>query len=124
MEPSARDLEERGNYMKEARESALLDAAFFINYYNEVVLFYRSQSDSLKIAPQEVFPQFDPEAFAMATEKSKNLLGKIAYVGAAFFNYSGEPPYEDALQKMKLENPGFSERCYELAVSRSIVAMR
>ena len=46
-------------------------------------------------------------------------------VAQAFFRYPGvAQTYEEALAKMKQDNPGYGERCYSLAVDAALVAMR
>lgn len=118
-------LEERARYVAEAREAAFLDAVFLINYYNHEMKRWGPGPKPKDITPQEVFGEFDPNEYEHALTRSQELLAGNSLVGMAFFSYQSVTiSYKDAVKKLRGENPGFSEKSYELAVTAGIRDMR
>ncbi|GAK53400.1 putative integron gene cassette protein [Candidatus Moduliflexus flocculans] len=125
MEISKYDIEERAKYVAEARDTAFLDAIFLINYYNRDRKRWGFGPKPEDITPQEVFSEFDENAYEDALRKSQKLLAENGLVGMAFFEYQSVTiSYEDAAKKLRKENPGFSDKSYELAIHAGIRDMR
>ena len=114
-------MEKRSEYLEKARKADFLDAVFYITYYNRYIKPIKKPID---IEPQEIFDDVNEDEYQVAFQRSEKLLDASAYVGMAFHKYSGSEPYEDAFKRMKTENPGFDERCYDIAASQSILSMR
>lgn len=125
MEIPKHRLEVRAEYISEAKNVALLDAAFLINYYNRDVKRWGPGPMPEDIAPQEVFGELDENAYKDALKKSQKLMAESGLVGMAFFKYQAVTiSYEDAVNKLRDENPGFSEKNYGLAIHCGIRDMR
>jgi hypothetical protein len=118
------EIDLREKYIKMAKSAAFQDAVFLISYYNNHVKNIGPKPRLDNIEPKEIFKQFDNTDFNNAMLNAGRLLYQTTYVGTAFFNYPGSQTYESALVRMKNENPGFSENCYDLVVSMNIKAMR
>jgi hypothetical protein len=124
MQPASHAHEERATYIREARETSFLSAVFLMTHYNSTVRLRQPAPAPASIEPRELFESFDPEALAQAAARSTLLLRTTGYVGAAYFSYAGAMAYDEALQKMLHEHPGFTERCYDIAAWQNIQAMR
>ena len=126
MEISERELQKREEYTQKAKEAGdILNAVFFIHYFNWCINLFGPSPKPPNISPQEVFGEYDANEYDICLEKSKKLLSRIAYVGAAFHKYQDSyETYDEALYRMRLENPGFNEECYSKAANRSITTMR
>ena len=125
MEISIYDLEERAKCVSEAKEAEFLDAVFLINYYNRDTKRWGPEPKPKDITPQEVFGEFNEEAYKDALRRSQKLFSENAPVGMAFFKYpSVTISYEAAVKKFCKENPGFNDKCYSLAINAGIRDMR
>ena len=115
---------QRNDFLDKAKSSDFLDAVFLVYYYNKNVNIWCAHPKPPKIDISEVFDEHDPAIIQEAEEKCANLL-RNAYVGAAFFNYSdSHETYEEAVYRMKAQNPCFSHTSYSRAANHSIKAMR
>ncbi|MFC1580281.1 hypothetical protein ACFL4N_05150 [Thermodesulfobacteriota bacterium] len=115
------DREVRSQYLDKAQKAIFLDAVFYITCYNKNRKPLRKP---IEIEPCEVFADYNAGEYQSAVKRSEKLLAEAAHVGMAFHNYSGSGSYEDALIKLKKENPGFGDKCYGLSVNGAILAMR
>lgn len=124
-ELSKYDIEEREKYVSKAKSAnSFLDAVFYIHYYNKDRKRWGPKPKPDDIKPQEVFADYDELEYSKALSACIGLTSKTAYVGAAFFKYENSGTYEDAVQRMKNEYPGFSEDIYGAVCNSSITAMR
>lgn len=126
MDISKYELDQRAQYVAEAKEAAFLDAVFLIHYYNrEIKRWWSHEPKPEDITPQEVFDIFDPDAYEDALKRSQKLLATNTLVGMAFFKYqSVSISYEEAIKKFCSENSGFGDKSYGLAAQAGIKAMR
>jgi hypothetical protein len=116
---------EREQVVEEARRSAFLDAAFLMHHCNVEMRSWWPDPKPPEIAPEEVFDAFDRVAYEEALGKVRKMRERATYVGMAYFNYeSVTHTFTQARRLLREENPGFSERCYELATGSAITAMR
>lgn len=101
----------------------VLDATFYAMYFTdrEFGAYFGCPID-----PRVLSPNASENVIADAIYRSKRLYhGQNAYVGAAFFKYPDEPlTYEEAVQRLKRENPGFCEDVYNVVVNGNIRGMR
>jgi len=116
----------RNIYIEKAKfqfeqKNNFLSAVFFIDTYNQFIHF---QPNAVPISPNEIFLEFEESEYIKALEKSRDLLTKTAYVGAAIWNYNDSMTVEGAKERMRTEYPGFSEECYKAAESHSMQQMR
>ena len=115
---------QRNDFLDKAKSSDFLDAVFLVYYYNKNVNIWCAHPIPPKIDISEVFDEHASAIIQEAEEKRANLL-RNAYVGAAFFNYSdSHETYEEAVYRMKAQNPCFSHTSYSRAANHSIKAMR
>ncbi|BBO21092.1 MAG: hypothetical protein HKUEN07_01300 [Rhodocyclaceae bacterium] len=116
-------LEQRHYYVEKAADRGVLDSTFYATYFNEC-----KQGDYFEcpIDPRELSPDASEEVLAKAILSSRKLHhGRNAYVGAAFFKYPDEHlTFEEAVNKLKRDNPGFCEDAYELVIHDNIRGMR
>lgn len=118
------EVKQRNKFVGEAKASPFLDAVLLIYYYNKYIHVYARPPKPEKIMPEEVLGEYDNDEYEAAVLKSRSLM-QVAYVGAAFHRYSSSTlSYDEAVAKMKRENPGFAGASYQLAVQKSIQAMR
>lgn len=89
-----------------------------------ILLVHKPIRKPIEIEPHEVFADCNAGEYQNAVKRAENLLSGASHVGMAFHNYSGAGSYEDALIKLKKENPGFGDKCYGLSVNAAILAMR
>jgi hypothetical protein len=104
-----------------ARRADFLDAVFYMAYYNRHVKPLKEVTD---IKPEEVFSSFSSGEYLDALGRSQKLLDESAHVGMAYHDYPDALSYDDAQIKMKADNPGFDDACYDIAVNISIQMMR
>jgi hypothetical protein len=116
-------LASRDKYLKKANTVGLLDATFYAIYFNDRD---SGQYFGCPIDPRSLSPEASDESVADAVRRANQLChGQNAYVGAAFFKYTDEPlTYEEAVQKLKSENPGFCEDVYATVIHDNIQGMR
>jgi hypothetical protein len=116
---------ERAALVAEARRAAFSDAVFLIHHYNTRARRWAPDPKPPEITPEEVFGPFDREGWAGALTKARKLSDAAAYVGMAYFGYEHvKHTYAQARKLLREENPGFSERSYELATGAAITDMR
>ncbi len=116
---------ERAALVEEARGAAFPDAVFLIHHANTRARRWWSDPKPPEVTPEEVFGFFDRARYADALEKARRLSDAAAYVGMAYFEYEGvRHTYAQACQLLRKENPGFSERSYEMAADAAITDMR
>lgn len=119
------DIETREKYVNEAKEApSFLDAVFLINYYNREVKAYGPHPKLSDILPEEVFEEYSETEYMRSLRKANFLLQRTTYVGDAAHRSQNTELYKAAIARMKSENPGFSERSYNLATHSSWVKMR
>jgi hypothetical protein len=116
-------IERRNYYLEKASTAGLLDAVFYATYFNE--------SDSgnyfaCPIDPRVVAPDASDVELSLAIDRSRRLHhGLNAYVGEAFFKYPGcRMTYEQAIDKLKQDNPGFCEDVYSKVIHDNLRGMR
>lgn len=116
-------LSQRDYYLKKAAGAGLLDATFYAMYFTDCK---QGGYFDCPIDPRALSPEASEDLIAEAIHRSKRLYhGQNAYVGAAFFKYSDEPlSYEQAVEKLKRDNPGFNEDVYSIVVGDNIRGMR
>lgn len=116
-------LTKRDYYLKKATGLGVLDATFYAMYFTDC---HSGLYFDCPIDPRALSPGASEEVIADAVRRSKLLYhGQRARVGASFFKYPGEPlTYEEAVQQLRRENPGFCEDVYNIVISDDIRAMR
>lgn len=116
-------LSQRDYYLKKAAGTGVLDATFYAMYFNDCK---SGGYFDCRIDPGALLPDASEDALLDAIHRSKRLYhGQNAYVGAAFFKYPGEPlTYEQAVEKLRHDNPGFCEDAYDIVIHDSIRGMR
>ena len=122
MPPPARFLAKRDTFLKKAANAELLDSVFYAIYFNE-----REKGDyfGCPLDPMALATDSSKVLIEDSIRRVRQLIYKNAYVGAAFFEYTNEPlSYEQAVQRLKSENPNFSEDVYGIVIHDSIRAMR
>jgi len=116
-------LTERDHYLKKAVGVGVLDATFYALYFTD-----RKSGEyfGCQIDPRALSPDASENVMADAIYRSNQLIhGPNAYVGAAFFKYPGEPlTYEEAVEKLKRDNPGFCRDVYAIVINDNIQGMR
>lgn len=119
----ASTVRERNNYLERASGAGVLDATFYATYYNECKF---GDLFGCPIDPRSVSPEASEYELGSAIYRSNRLYhGQNAYVGAAFFKDPGETlTFEEAVEKLKLDNPGFCEDVYQLVIHDNIRGMR
>jgi hypothetical protein len=116
-------LSERDQYLKKAAGVGVLDATFYAMYFNDCK---SGGYFECPIDPRALLPDESEGVMADAIHRSKRLYhGQNAYVGAAFFKYPGEPlTYDEAVEKLRRDNPGFCEDVYNIVIHDNIQGMR
>jgi hypothetical protein len=116
-------LSQRDRYLQKASGAGVLDATFYAMYFNDCE--FGGYFDC-RIDPRALLPDASEEVVADAMHRSKRLYhGQNAYVGAAFFKHTDEPlTYEDAVEKLRRDNPGFCEDAYDIVIHDNIRGMR
>ena len=118
-------LETRDLWLTKAKgESSFIDAVFLINYYNREQRPCGPRPWPSDIAPSEVFVEYNNSEFKTCLERADALLTKSSYVGASHWGYENAAPYEEAVSRMKLEHPGFSEYSYKLTAQNAASHMK
>lgn len=124
-EITERDLRIRAEYIAKAESAeSFKDAVFFIHYYNREIKRWGPRPKPNDISPSEVFESIDEEEYENTLKIVTDLLSRTAYVGAAFHRYEGASSYEEALERMRTEYPGFSDEAYSKVSGKSATAMR
>ncbi len=96
-----------------------------MNFYNRDAKLWGPEPKPEDINPQEIFGEYNGNAYKDAVNKSQKLLTESSLVGMAFFEYSSVTiSYEDAVEKFREHNPGFNDKSYGLAISSGIRNMR
>jgi hypothetical protein len=110
-------------YVQKAAHLGVLDATFFATYFNESK---QGNYFECPIDPRALSPDASEAAIADAIACSRRLHhGPNAYVGSAFHNYPDENlTFEEAVKKLKRDNPGFCEAAYEAVINDNIRGMR
>jgi hypothetical protein len=123
MGPPGWILAERDRYLTKAAGLGVLDATFYATYFNESK---SGEYFECPIDPRSLSPEASDDVMADAIRRSRRLHhGMNAFVGSAYFKYPGEQlTYEDAVQKLKRDNPGFCEDAYDSVIRDSIQGMR
>jgi hypothetical protein len=121
--PPERVLRRRSEVIGKTADATLLDAVFHAMYFNEKEL---GEYFGCPLDPAELQPHASADVIADAVQRSRRLYGGgNAYVGAAFFEYADEAlTYEQAVAKLRHDNPGFSDDAYSVVIDDSIRAMR
>ena len=116
-------LSERDYYLKKAAGAGVLDATFYAMYFTDCK--FGSYFDC-SIDPRLLSPNASEDVIADAVNRSKRLChGQNAYVGAAFFKYADSTlTYEEAVRKLRSDNPGFCEDVYTVVINDNIKGMR
>ncbi|QTN21499.1 hypothetical protein HZ992_15035 [Rhizobacter sp. AJA081-3] len=116
-------LARRDYYVRKAGGVSVLDATFYAMYFNDR---HSGQYFGCPIDPRALSPEAGDEAIADAVRRANRLChGQNAYVGAAFFKDPSERlTYEEAVQKLKRDNPGFCEDAYTTVIHDNIQGMR
>ncbi|MFG6417303.1 hypothetical protein ACG02S_25750 [Roseateles sp. DC23W] len=101
----------------------MLDAVFYAMYFTE-----REWGEyfGCPLDPVDLLPDASADVVADAVQRSRRLYsGPNAYVGAAFFKYADEAlTYEEAVAKLRRDNPGFSDDVYAVVIDDNIRGMR
>jgi len=111
---------ERDRFLDKARSSDPLSAVFFLEYSNKKLGIREKQ---LSIDIRSELNHIDTETLKLARKSAVRLLS-VTYVGAAYFKYPDSMEYDQAIDRLKSENPGYNEDCYKIAIWESITAMR
>ena len=119
----ASTVRERNYYLEKALGAGVLDATFYATYYNGCKF---GDLFGCPIDPRSVSPEASEHDLHSAIYRATRLHhGQNAYVGAAFFKYPGEMmTFEEAVEKLKRDNPGFCEDVYQLVIHASLRGMR
>jgi hypothetical protein len=107
-----RDDEERQSVIRRAKASTVLNAAFYVIYYNRERRHYGAAPKSLEISMSEVFDGRESDTDVLnALEKARALLGDCYKLTDAL--YQGDAKrFEKLASDLKSTNPGFSDDCY------------
>ncbi len=125
MEISSHSLRERADYIAKAKQAAFLDAVFLMYYYNCDRRRLAGHPKPAEITPGEVFDDYNVAMYEEALIRSRNLLSGSNTVGMAFFQYpSVSISYEEAVEKLRADNPGFSAKSYNITIDTGLRAMR
>ena len=112
----------RAALIERCKSESFLDAAFELVNYN--VTFRRSPSDEFYIDPLKLFPGVPPDQLQEAFSRSRRMLSDAINVVMALLNYPlATRTYEEERERFKRDNPGFSEKSYELAERQNMVGM-
>lgn len=116
-------LAERYMYLKKAAGTGVLDATFYKMYFTDCKF---GAYFGCPLDPRALSPDVSEDVITDAIQRSKRLYnGQNAYVGAAFFKYPDEPlTYEEALKKLRRENPGFCEDAHDIVIHDNIRGVR
>jgi hypothetical protein len=116
-------LDERALYVQRAAGAALVDAAFYADHFNTS---RQGEYFECPIDLGGLAPGASDEDKAKALRLARRLNhGPNAYVGSAYFKYPGEKlGFEDAVKKLKRDNPGFCEDVYRIVIDDNIRGMR
>lgn len=113
----------RANLIAQCKSEPLLDAA--LKLVNHNATFGRSPRDEFYIDPAELFAGLPAEEVQAALVRSNRMLDDACNVAMAALNYpQAKRSYEEELERFRQDNPGFSEKSYELAERRGMVSMR
>lgn len=116
---------ERERVVEEARRSSFLDAVFLIHHCNTDTRRWWPEPKPPEITPDEVFGAFDPRAYQEALARARKMRSDASYTGMAYFRYERVThTYAQARRLLRDQNPGFSERSYELATDTAILENR
>ena len=116
---------DRAKVVEEARRASFLDAVFLIHHCNTDTRRWWSDPKPPVITPEEVFGTYDRAGYEEALEKVRRMRSDASYTGMAYHDYAQvEHSFAQARKLLRKENPGFSERCYELATGAAITDMR
>jgi hypothetical protein len=107
-----------------SNENGFQSAVFFMECFNRWIRYQPKEETPPPISPEEIFGSYDENVLLAARVAVKKLLDQTAYVGAAALYYDGASSLEEARQRMKTENPGFYQECYERAEAHSRQEMR
>ena len=107
-----------------SKENGFKSAVFFMECFNRLIRWQPKEERPPPISPEEIVGSFDETAYSIPRADVDKLFDQIAYVGAAALNYPGASTLEEARQRMKSENPGFEQECYERAEAHSRQEMR
>jgi hypothetical protein len=112
----------RAALIERCKSEPLLDAALELVNHNGI--FRYSSGDELYIDPSELFQGVPPSEIQDALSRARRMLGDANNVVMALFNYpQATRTYEEELERFKRDNPGFSEKSYELAEQRNMIGM-
>lgn len=116
-------LAQREYFLKKAAEASTLDRIFYASYFNEVD---RGDEFDCPIDPKSPAPVATDEELLAAVARSRSLYyGPNAYVGEAILQYASQSlTPEEAVERLKRENPGFSEDVYAVVIGDSIQSAR
>lgn len=104
--------------------TSFIDAVAIAAYYNIERRNVGPKPWAPEIAASDVFDNQVEEPYAECYRRSIDLLTKTAYVGASHWNYENAAPYDEAIKRMKEENPGFGDSSYKLAAAKSASDMK
>ncbi|BCF97964.1 hypothetical protein PPGU19_025330 [Paraburkholderia sp. PGU19] len=117
---------QRAEYIRKVRSAQLLDAVFLFFYYNKWKRNWGPRSErppTLELS--DVLPELSQPAYEHALTLVARMWKGAEAVGLAFFRYpEAKRTYEEERIAFKLENPGFSEESYELAIHAAFITFR
>jgi hypothetical protein len=118
--------DERENYIRKIRAAQLLDSVFLLFYFNG---WKRHWGPPLERPPRielsEVLPGLSQATYEHTLPSVQRMWKDADAVALAYFKYpQAKRTYEEELTAFKANNPGFSEKAYELAIDAHLVELR
>jgi hypothetical protein len=122
-EPPSWVIAKRLQYLNKASRAGFLDAVFYATYFND---HEWGKHFGCPIDPHSLFPNTSDDEIRSAIRRSNGLHhGRNAYVGEAYFKYpESRMTYEQAVAKLKQDNPGFCADAYDKVIHDNLRGMR